>query len=256
MRLSYRTHLSGELHAPLLVFIPGWTMPAAIWQQQLSHFAGKLPLAAFDPRGQGDSAVPSVGYSLERRAQDLREFLDCFPGRNCVLVAWSLAVFEVLAYIDLCGQDRLQGLVLVDNTLGETVAPPTAAGENPFFHALRADRDAAVEEFIDLMFHVSPPAEIRAMIRASMLKMNVEDSISLLSHGRPSAYWRTIVERITRPILYLVTSRWAAQAELLMKKHARIRAHVFENAGHALFWDEAQQFNHLLADFVRTDSQR
>ena len=44
-----------------IVFVPGWTMPAWIWQPQIRAFAQRYHVVAFDPRGQGDSDAPRVG---------------------------------------------------------------------------------------------------------------------------------------------------------------------------------------------------
>ncbi|MEI6416020.1 MAG: alpha/beta hydrolase, partial [Pseudomonadota bacterium] len=96
VRLCYSERLLGDASKPILVFIPGWTMPASIWEKQLSYFSGKYSVVAFDPRGQGASAVPNFGYTLERRVQDIKELLDRYPDHSFILVGWSLAVFESL----------------------------------------------------------------------------------------------------------------------------------------------------------------
>lgn len=36
---------------PTLMFVPGWTMPAWIWEPQLSHFSASHRVVALDPRG-------------------------------------------------------------------------------------------------------------------------------------------------------------------------------------------------------------
>jgi len=35
---------------PTLVLVPGWTMPAEIWQHQIRHFASMYRVVALDPR--------------------------------------------------------------------------------------------------------------------------------------------------------------------------------------------------------------
>lgn len=41
-----------------IVFIPGWTMPAWIWQKQIDEFAKKYHVIAVDPRSQGRVTNP------------------------------------------------------------------------------------------------------------------------------------------------------------------------------------------------------
>lgn len=250
VRLCYAERLLDDPAKPLLVFIPGWTMPAAIWEKQLDHFAGKYSLVAFDPRGQGASGAPRAGYSLERRVRDIEELLERLPGRPVILIGWSLAVLESLAYVDRYGEGRLSGLVLVDNSIGEGPDGPPRSGESPFFRELRTHREATMRKFVAAMFHRDPGAEVRATILASALKTRVEDSIRLLSYPRPRAYWREVIQRISLPILYLITPRWSDQAGELTRKLPNASARVFANAGHALFWDEAEAFNRALEEFV------
>jgi microsomal epoxide hydrolase len=250
VRLCYTEQREGDASTPMLVFIPGWTMPASIWEKQLAYFSGKYASVAFDPRGQGDSAVPNFGYTLDRRVADIKELLDRFPGRSIVLVGWSLAVLESLAYVGQYGDNRLSGLVLVDNSIGEGPDGPAASGENPFFEQLRSNRRQTLRKFVAAIFQTDPGAEVQDRVLASALKMSVEDSIRLLSYARPRAYWRAVVAGTTLPILYLVTPRWSDQARALTQKRPRATALIFHHAQHALFWDEADRFNCALEDFV------
>lgn len=249
-RLNYLSQLRDGPH-PLLVFVPGWTIPAAIWQRQIDHFAGRYPLVAFDPRGQGDSEAPPQGYTLERRVRDLHELLGSFPGRDYVLVGWSLAVLECLALTDHFPTSRLRGLVLVDNSVGEGADPPRANAENPLFDELRKDRAAALRRFVRDIFRQLPGEALEARILDSAMKLPVEDSIRLLSYGKPRSYWRACLGNVSVPVLYLVTSRWREQADAVARKYPQARVEIFEEAGHALFWDEAGRFNATLEEFLR-----
>jgi microsomal epoxide hydrolase len=250
VQLCYVEHLLDDIRHATLVFIPGWSMPASIWERQLEHFSGRHSLLAFDPRGQGRSAAPDYGYTLERRTRDLQELLDRFPGRTFILVGWSLAVLESIAYIDHYGQDRIRGLVLVDNSVGEGPEPPPRKGENPFFVELRTQREETLRRFIDAIFRTDPGDAQRTTLLTSALKTDVEDSLRLLSYDKPRSYWRDILYRVRTPILYLVTPRWQAQAERVAKRHGDAQVDIFSTAGHALFWDEADRFNAVLENFL------
>jgi microsomal epoxide hydrolase len=195
--------------------------------------------------------VPDEGYTLSRRIQDIKELLDRFPGRPVVLVGWSLAALEAIAYAGELDTGRLVGLVLVDNSIGEGPDRSSSAGENPFFIELRTQRDQALRKFVDAIFRTEASDQLKERVLASALKMKVEDSIRLLSYGKPRAYWRDTLHRQTLPVLYLVTPAWEAQGKLLLSNYSRARMHVFRRAGHALFWDEAKVFNRAVEDFIR-----
>ena len=96
-------------------------MPATIWRHQIRAFSPRYHTLAFDPRGQGESEVPAIGYTAERRATDIKEFLA--PSSNVLLIGWSLGAIESLQYVHMFGTERLAGLVLVDSSVGEEPAP-------------------------------------------------------------------------------------------------------------------------------------
>ena len=45
--------LSAAHQFPSILFVPGWTMPAWIWQNQIDYFAHDYRVVAMDPRSQG-----------------------------------------------------------------------------------------------------------------------------------------------------------------------------------------------------------
>ncbi len=230
--------------APTLVLVPGWCMPAFIWEAQLTAFGERWRTLAFDPRGQGDSEAPAQGYTADRRADDLHELLA--PLGPVVLVGWSLGGLEALHYLHRHGEERLAGLVLVDHSVGEPPAP--RAGD--FLQRLRADRRAALDRFVRGMFRHPPPEKEIDRIETAALRMPLEGSLALLSYPYPREHWRRLAVGCTRPLAYLVTPNFAAQAGNLQRERPGTLVEVFEHAGHALFVDEAARFNESVRGFV------
>jgi non-heme chloroperoxidase len=231
--------------APVIAFVPGWSMPAAIWRAQLAALGSRHRVAALDPRGQGGSEVPAGGYEIERRAADIGAFVARYP--RAVLVGWSLGALEALHYVHRAGDDALAALVLVDTSVGEEPAPPPGAS---FIEALKNDRRTALEGFMRGMFRTArPEAEIAALMQAAE-RMPLEASLSLFPSALPRAHWRQIVRNFRKPLLYVVTAQFAEQAENLRRNRPATRVEVFQQAGHALFVDEAERFNRVLARFV------
>ena len=54
IRIHYLEAGPAEAEAPAILFVPGWTMPAEIWEKQIAHFAKTHRVVAMDPRSQGD----------------------------------------------------------------------------------------------------------------------------------------------------------------------------------------------------------
>src|SRR3954453_15768871 len=52
-----------------IVFIPGWTMAADIWEGQIAYFSKSHRVVAYDPRSQGQSSKTADGsYPIARGA--------------------------------------------------------------------------------------------------------------------------------------------------------------------------------------------
>ena len=226
-------------------FVPGWSMPATIWREQLRELGKTHCVAALDPRGQGRSQVATGGYTIARRAEDVREFAARYP--RLVLVGWSLGALEALEFVAQHGDGPLEALVLVDTSVGEDPPPPPGAG---FIEALRKDRRAAIEDFVRGSFREPrPEKEIAALTKAAM-RMPLEASLSLFPRSIPREHWRGIARAFPKPMMYVVSEQFAGQAESLRKNRPATRVEVFADAGHALFVDESARFNALLSQFV------
>jgi microsomal epoxide hydrolase len=238
-----------------IVLLPGWCMPASIWQAQLPAFGTRYRTFALDPRGQGESEVPATGYTAQRRTADIKEFIDkVVPKRSRVLlVGWSLAALESLEYVRRHGETRLAGLALIDSSVGELPAPPgnnDPKADSPFKRRVRNERVAFLEEFVRAIFaKPRPPEEISAMVEGAQ-RMSVDNAIALLSMPYPREHWKEIAHAFTQPLLYVVTPQFAAQAGNLQKNRPATRIEVFRQAGHALFADEPERFNKLLLEFA------
>ncbi len=232
---------------PVIAFVPGWSMPAAIWREQLLALGATHCVAALDPRGQGESEIAGNGYTIERRAADVCEFIARYP--RVVLVGWSLGALEALQCIHRHGHAALAALVLVDSSVGEEPAPVPEPGPN-FRDKLKLDRDAAVADFMrGILGATRTDAEIEALTAAA-LRLPLEDSLALFPSAVPRTHWRNIARAFPKPLLYAVSAQFAAQAQSLQQHRPATQIEVFETAGHALFADEPVRFNELLAGFV------
>jgi len=230
-----------------IVMVPGWSMPASIWQHQLAEFGRSYHTLAIDPRGQGESQVPTDGFTAERRASDLKELLD--PLSNVLLIGWSLGAIESLQYVHMFGAGQLAGMVLVDSSVGEEPAP--APGDT-FLQALRDNRDETLDGFVRAIFKSARSnPEIAAMVDGAK-RISVEQSIALLSYPFPRTHWKEIAHAFTKPLLYVVTPQFAEQAANLQKNRPGTEVEIFVESGHTLFVDEPERFNALIRRFAES----
>ncbi len=243
---------AGPGFAPTLVFVPGWTMPAWIFQRQIAFFSRDYHVVALDPRGQGDSDVPPTGYEPFRRGADIADLIAALGGRQVVLVGWSLGVLDSLAYVHQMGDAKLLSLVLIDNSVGED--PPPAAGPRvPARRQPRANREEAMARFVRGMFHRPQDEAYLEQLTDTALRTPPDAAAALLSYPVPRTFWREGVYMVHKPILYIVTPRLAGQAENLQVRHPGVQSDVYADAGHALFIDDGDRFNAEMLGFLRLE---
>lgn len=238
---------AGPANGRLLVLIPGWTMPAWIFTPQIAELSRQYSVIAFDPRAQGQSEIARAGYTQQRRAQDIAELLAQLGPGPMVLLAWSLAVLETLAYLKTYGEGRVDGLILVDNSVGEEPPPPTP----PPQRGPKPPHEVAMRAFVHGMFRRPQTASYLDRLTQATLRVPEPATRALLAYPVPRSYWREAIYGITKPILYVVRPKFAAQAGNLARNHPNAESVVLSNdVGHALFVDDPAGFNALVRDFL------
>jgi non-heme chloroperoxidase len=244
---------AGRGPAPAVLFVPGWTMPAEIWEPQLTFLQTMYRVVAMDPRGQGRSSAASDGLYPAARARDIKAVIDDLQLAPLVLVGWSMAVNEVAAYVDQFGTGALAGVVLVDGGAGQdfdlTIMPRTLRG---YVAWLARDRREAADEFVRSMFRRPQSDEYLARLVDASLRTPANSAFTL---GAASTLTdnRAALAKIDRPTLIVAAAGPLIEAFRDMQRRIRgSRLVVVQDAGHALFVDEADQFNRLLEDFLKT----
>ena len=240
VRLHYLE--AGPPEAPTLVFVPGWTMPAWIFDEQIQAFAGARHVVAFDPRGQGESEIATSGYEPDRRGQDIGELIGQLGPQPVVVVAWSLGVLDTLDYVASNGDGRIAGLVLVDNSVGEDPPPRSVVR--------RRGAPMNREQWIRGLFHTPQSVEFIQRLARESLRLPKPFADALLAYPKPRTYWREAVYSTAKPLLYVVRPRLTGQAANLVKNKPGAEMAMFADAGHALFVDEPERFDAVVEDFV------
>jgi len=234
-----------------IVFVPGWTMPAWIFERQVAGLSRQFHVVAFDPRSQGDSAIALSGNDHVRRGRDIGELLARLGGPPAVLVGWSLGVLDSLAYLHAEGDAKLAGLVLIDNSVGEEPAPvpPPAAAGPP---VPKPPRAVAMRNFVRGMFRHHQPDSWLDRLTQAALRTPEAVARQLLAYAVPRSFWREALYSTARPVLYMVRPKWAGQAENVRARHPSAEVEILDNSvGHALFVDDAPGFEARLRDFLR-----
>lgn len=255
-----------ELHyleagsGPTIVFVPGFTAPAEIWEPQLTYFAATHRVIALDPRSQGRSEKTTEGHYLARRGKDIGELIEHLGAAPVVVVAWSLGVLETLTYAREFGTDLIRGVVLVDMFLGVDeelgVPHPAEPGWRTWIAGLQLDRRNWTREWVRGLYRSEQSDEYLDAMTQAVLATPTNTAVTLLANLMlmEERDLRPAVDALDRPVLFVASSQpWAvAEAEMVRTRWPEIRVEVFENTGHALFVDNPERFNRVLEAFLAT----
>ncbi|MEO6193722.1 MAG: alpha/beta hydrolase [Thermoanaerobaculia bacterium] len=232
-----------------IVFIPGWTMAADIWEGQIAYFSKSHRVVAYDPRSQGRSSkTPEGSYPIARGA-DLHSILDQLHLNQATLVCWSMAAAECAAYIDFYGSGQIAGLVLVDGAVGDLADPQRVAGTLQYIAQVQKNRRALTESFVRSMYKKPQSEAYLKHVLDESLQTPTDTAIALFV-GTLAWDGSKALARIDKPTLLAVTENpFMATYEKMHAAIAGSRMEVFQ-AGHALFVDEPEKFNKLVEEFV------
>jgi len=150
--------VTGPHEVPSILFVPGFTMPAWIWEKQIVHFSAKYHVVAMDLRSQGESAKTGEGDYPAAHALDMKAVIEQLRLAPVVLVGWSMGVPEIAAYLDQFGTSALAGIVLVDGVAALDLTPEYIKGSIEFLKGMQANRAQMTDGFVRSMFR-KPQAE-------------------------------------------------------------------------------------------------
>jgi len=234
-----------------VVFIPGWTMPAWIWQKQIEEFSKNYQVIAVDPRSQGQSDKPTYGHLPETRARDYKELVDHLALKQPVLVGWSMACGEMIKYVELFGTSNVAGLVIVDGFVSDKPSN-LFAPLSGFMNLLQQDREKKADGFVRQMFK-KPQSEdyFKRLIEAST-QVPADTAVVLIYNMLAVTDYSAGLAKIDRPFLFAYQPETQPAADFLKSKLGdKVQLERFDGDGHALFVDDPEKFNHVLADFLQ-----
>ena len=236
-----------------LLMIHGATDSWRSYEPVLAHLPGDIRAIAVTQRGHGDAPKPDGGYTLDELAGDVAALIDELELGQVVLVGHSLgSLVASRVAIDRPGQ--VAGLVLAGAFGHPLSANPTMEEVRPFTQLEDPiPREVAVEFQASTLTRELPDG---------MLDGFVDESMKVPAH-----VWRGIFSSITdvdlsgdlgtitAPTLILQggADMFVTQADshMLLDAIPGSREIVYEDAGHALHWEQPERFAADLVEFSR-----
>jgi microsomal epoxide hydrolase len=238
-----------------IVFVPGYLMPAEIFDLQLRHFATQHRVVGIDPRSQGKSSRVTYGHNSPRRARDIKEVADQLRLTKFVLVGWSLGVMDALSFYEQFSAERLGALVFIDGDLSYEVPDADAIREIHFLKQVagmtQINRSEALRGFVRSMYHNPPAPGYLDRITASVLSTSEDTSLAILVN-RIGFTFKPGLEKISVPVLVVVSDQNPSRDQILSRAREipKSELHSMKETGHALFVDKPAEFNGLLETFL------
>jgi non-heme chloroperoxidase len=236
-----------------IVFVPGWTMPAWIWQKQVDEFSKKYHVIAVDPRSQGESDKPTYGHLPETRSRDYKELVDHLGLKQPVLVGWSMACAELVKYAEQFGTDNVGGLVLVDGLLSEKISPEMFTGMSGWMNQLQQDRQKQADGFVRGMYKKPQTEDYLKRVMEASTQVPADAAVVLIYNMIAVKDFSPGFARMNRPVLFAYQPGSQPSADFLKSKLGdKLRLERFDGDGHALFVDDPEKFNHVLEEFIQS----
>lgn len=235
-----------------IVFIPGWTMPAWIWQKQIDEFSKKYHVIAVDPRSQGLSDKPTYGHLPETRARDYKELVEHLGLRQPIFVGWSMACGELSKYAEQFGTDNVGGMVLVDGFVSTQASPELVTGAPEWMNQLQRDRQKQADGFVRSMFKKPQTDEYFRRVVEASVQVPADTAVTLVYNMIAAKDFSDGFARANWPILFAYQPDSQPSADFLKSKVGdKVRLEKFEGDGHALFVDDPEKFNRMLEEFLQ-----
>lgn len=242
-----------DAQRPTILFVPGWTMPAWIWDAQIDYFAKDFYVVAMDPRSQADSPVVNEGDSPTGRAADIDAVVQSLHLAPVVLVGWSQGVSDLAAYFKRYGSKDLAGFVLVDGFAGIDMDGDTAKAIFGMIGQITNNREKFTDQFVRSMYKSKQTDEYLARVSKSSLRTPTAIAVAEFT-----ALWATdnrpALKQVDKPTLILTPKGGfsAPMEEAMQASIPNSEIEEMEGVGHALFVDNPDAFNERLARFITT----
>ena len=213
-----RIHYLAAGTGPGIVFVPGWMLPAWIWQKQIEEFSKKYRVIAVDPRSQGESEKPHYGHLPEIRARDYKELVDHVGLKRPVLVGWSMGCVELMKYVEQFGTENLAALVLVDGLLPEKPNGELFVNFATGLDDLQQNRQKQTDLFVRGMFKKPQAEDYLKRLMDATLQVPTDTAVTLSYNMIAAKDISADLAKTNRPMLYLYEPGTQDTADLLKSK--------------------------------------
>lgn len=265
--LKLAIYEGGNLAAPAIVFIHGFTGSHLTWERQFSGpLAKEFHVVAFDLRGHGASDKPLQKEHYTNPALWAADLAAVIKAKNLnrpVLVGWSYGGYVISDYVRTFGDKAIGGLVFVGSStkngtdeaagfltkevlalFGDVLSPNPRQSINATRALTRMFSDPPGGDVWEIAYGSAmmvPPA-----VRLAMFSRVLDNDDVLAGIRVPTLVIHGSGDRIVR----------LSAGEHTVKKVPGAVLHTYDGVGHAPFLETPERFDRDLAEFVRSARRR
>ncbi len=256
VNIYYEAH--GSAQRPAIVFAHGAGGNAAIWFNQIAHFAADFRCIVFDHRGFARSPTDAESVSVEQFRDDLLAIMDTLDVQQAHLVGQSMGGFTILRTA-LDAPQRVASLTFSCTSGGIYNPAPTQAVKNLTADTgNESDNDASGVAATMSGKTQGDPALMQ--LYASINNFNTQFSWSRLRHllGKDGVVQHEQLKAIHCPTLFISGEEdplFPPQQLAAMVPHfPSARIEIVKDAGHSPYFETPEVFNQLLRDHLSGSS--
>lgn len=245
-----------------LFMLPGWTCTTKFWKHNAEELSKHFTLILMDMRGHGESEKAAHGHRIARYAMDVRNLLDFLEVENVTVLGWSMGAAVLWSYYELFGGHRIDSMICVDQSPAQYIGPDWQWGQKACYdvesfirtcEAARYDPRGAAEGLISACLKHAPAPEDGEMLVNEICKCPSSVRIEIM-RDHTNLDWRDLIPKIDLPTLVCCAREsrvfdWQGSA-WTGEQVAGAKTVFFDDCGHMLFWENAEQFNRTVIDFI------
>jgi 3-oxoadipate enol-lactonase len=257
VKIYYELYGKGET----IVFLNGILANTLSWMNQVPYFAERHQVLLLDFRGQGKSEKPTMQYSMETHADDLKALMDYLRLDRVHLVGISFGGEVSLVFAKKYPK-RLKSLVIacavsyINPTVKAMaerwlVAARLKSGKN-LFETVYPDvfSDEFIEERWDFISSTAPFYDT---------SVDMDAFIELLK-GFMELNVTTELNRIKTPTLIIAAEKDKIKppkySQIIHENIPRSKFVIIKKSGHTVIWEKPEEFNTIVSRFIEQIDMR
>jgi len=244
----------GQGHTTLL-FIHGWCIDGAYWENQVEYFSENYNVYAIDLPGFGQSKAERTNWTIEEYANDVQAFIDTMKLENVVIIGHSMAG-EIMLELALTNNPRIIGIVGIDNfkIIDVEFTPEQMKQMTDFFPLLEKDFKNSAPVYADMMlFHPTTSKEVKDRVKTDFA--NTDPDIGYETFINQMQYANTDAQRLEQLNykLYLINSDGFPTNETGLRIHCKssFQVETIAATGHYPMIEKPADFNFILEKLLK-----